>query len=557
MGKGLLKGPSITCSPAPADLHEVHVHAGSGHRRCAGPLLGLGHNDVGGDDEATDGGSVLQGAPGDHRRVDDAGRHEVLVLAGEGVEAYGAPLIPNPFRHDGPIGPGIDRYPTDRCLERPVDDARASSLVAVERVHQVGHRLLCVQQRDAAAGHDALLQGRAGSRQSVLDAVLPLSEFRLGRRTDLDDGHAAGELCQALLQFLAVVIRASVLELGAYLVHTAPDPLGIAGPLDDGRIVLGDDDFAGPPQLVEPGVLELEAQLLGDDLAAGEDGDVLEHPLAPVAEEWGPHRSRRARAAQLVDDESRQGLALNVIRNDQKGFVAPHDLVEDRQEILDVPDLLVGDQDVRIVENRLHPLLVGDEVRGDIPFVELHPLGKLELEPEGLPFLDVDHAVLADFVYGVGDDVADLVRARADGADPRDLVPARDLLGLGPYRLDRGLDSLLDAAPQDDRVRARSDVLQALAHDDLRENGRRGRPVTSDVVGLGGDLLDELRPLVLEDILELDLPRDRHAIVRDRRRTELPVQYHVLALGTERYLDRASELVDARLQRPARLGVEP
>ena len=56
--------------------------------------------------------------------------------------------------------------------------------------------------------------------------------------------------------------------------------------------------------------------------------------------------------------------------------------------------------------------------------------------------------------------------------------------------------------------------------------------VTSHVVGLGRDLLDELGPLVLEDVLELDLPRDRHTIIGDRRRTELLVEHHVLALGT-------------------------
>ena len=42
--------------------------------------------------------------------------------------------------------------------------------------------------------------------------------------------------------------------------------------------------FDGPAEQVERGVLELEADLLGDDLAAGEDGDVLEHGLAALAE---------------------------------------------------------------------------------------------------------------------------------------------------------------------------------------------------------------------------------------------------------------------------------
>src|SRR5215212_1610642 len=52
-------------------------------------LLGLGHNDLCGDDEAANRGRVLQRGAGDHRRVYDAGRDEDLVPATQGVEAYG------------------------------------------------------------------------------------------------------------------------------------------------------------------------------------------------------------------------------------------------------------------------------------------------------------------------------------------------------------------------------------------------------------------------------------------------------------------------------------
>src|SRR5215207_3064030 len=524
-------------------LHHT-AHA-AGHRGRL--LLGLGHHDVGGDDEAADGGRVLQGAPRDHRRVYDPGRDQVLVLTGEGVEADGVALPPHLVHDDGAVGPGVLGDLTDRLLERPMDDARAGPLVAVERVEQLGHRLLGVQERDASAGHDALLQGRPGRREGVLDAVLLLLELGLGCGTDLDDGDAAGQLGEPLLQLLAVEVRVGGLELGLDLVDAAPDRLRVTRAVDDGRVVLGDDDLAGPSQLVELGVLELEAELLGDDLAAREDGDVLHHPLAPVTEARSLDRRRGERAAQLVDDERGQSLALDVLGDDEERAVALHDLVEDRQEILDVPDLLVGDQDVRVVQHRLHPLLVGDEVGAQVALVELHALGELEVHPEGLRLLDVDHAVLADLVYGLGDDVADLVRARGDGAHPRDLVLATDLLRPRPDLLDRRLDGLVDAGAQDDRVRARRHVLEALADDGLRQNRRGGRPVTRDVVGLGRDLLDELRPLVLEDVLELDLPRDRHAVVRDRRRTELLVQHHVLALRPERHPYRVGELVYARL----------
>ena len=58
-------------------------------------------------------------------------------------------------------------------------------------------------------------------------------------------------------------------------------------PFDHGGLVLGDDDLAGLAEQVEPDVLELQTHLLGHDLAAGEDGHVLEHRLAALAEAGG------------------------------------------------------------------------------------------------------------------------------------------------------------------------------------------------------------------------------------------------------------------------------
>src|SRR3712207_7798107 len=56
----------------------------------------------------------------------------------------------------------------------------------------------------SAARHDALLEGRAGGLQRVLDAVLLLLHLRLGGRADLHDGHAARQLREALLELFAV-----------------------------------------------------------------------------------------------------------------------------------------------------------------------------------------------------------------------------------------------------------------------------------------------------------------------------------------------------------------
>src|SRR5439155_5476984 len=144
----------------------------------------------------------------------------------------------------------------------------------------VERRLAGLHQRDATTRDDALLDGRLRVAYGVLDAVLALLQLDLGGRADLDDGNAAGQLGQPLLQLLAVVVGVALVDLGPDLVDPALDLVGLAEAVDDGGLVLGDHDLAGAAEQVEGDVLQLQAHVLADDLATGEDGDVTEHGLA-------------------------------------------------------------------------------------------------------------------------------------------------------------------------------------------------------------------------------------------------------------------------------------
>ena len=104
-------------------------------------------------------------------------------------------------------------------------------------------------ERDAAARNDALLEGRPGGLQRVLDAVLLLLHLRLGGGADLDDGDAARELRQALLSFSRSKSE-SVFSISAFsCLIRALIPLGVAGSVDDRGRVLVDHDLAGLPEL--------------------------------------------------------------------------------------------------------------------------------------------------------------------------------------------------------------------------------------------------------------------------------------------------------------------
>src|SRR4051794_5444625 len=545
---GASAGPFKANPKARSLHHPAHVRHAAAHT-CAGLLRSLGHDGLGGEDVLGDRRRVLQSRARDHRRVADPALQQVLDLARVDVQAEPG-LRTADVRHcDRALEARVRRELPERLLERADDDLRARGLVTVERAEDVVlDRIGRVDESDTAARDLTLLERRACGLESVLDAVLLLLHLGLGRSSDLDDGDAARQLREALLELLAVEVRVGRLDLRLDLLDAGLDRVGLAGPVDERRRVLVDDDTACAAELRDLRVLELEAHPLGDHLGAREDRDVLEHALAAVTEARGLDRDGGERAAELVDHDRRERLALDVLGHDHQRATRLDDLLEHRQDVLDGADLRVGDEDVGILEHRLHALGVRDHVRREVALVELHALGELELEVETLTLLDVHDAVLADLLDCVADDVADLALARGDGRDARDVFLARDVLRLRLQVLDDGVDGRLDTALEPHRVRTGGDVLQSLAHDRLCED-RRGRgAVACDVVRRGGDLAHELRTLVLEDVLDLDLAGDGDAVIRDGRCAELLVEHDVATLRAKGDLDRVGEDVHAALE---------
>ena len=86
--------------------------------------------------------------------------------------------------------------------------------------------------------------------------------------------------------------------------------------LDDGGVVLVDGDLLGVAEIAHLHVLQLDAKIFGDGLAAGQDCDVLQHGLAAIAEARGLDGRNLQRAAQLVDDQGRQRFAFHVFGDD-------------------------------------------------------------------------------------------------------------------------------------------------------------------------------------------------------------------------------------------------
>ena len=122
--------------------------------------------------------------------------------------------------------------------------------------------------------------------------------------------------------------------------------------------------------------------------------------------------------------------------------------------------------------------------------------------------------------------------------------------------VDGGDDRRLDALLQRHRVGAGGHVAQALVDHGPGQHGGGGGAVTGDVVGLLGDLLDELGADLLVGVRELDLLGDGDAVVGDRGGAPLLVEHDVATLGAEGHPDRVGQLVHATLEGAPRLLVE-
>src|SRR5215467_4637100 len=151
-------------------------------------------------------GGVLQCYSHDLGRIDNPGRHHVLVVAQLCVitEIRVAP-VGQLTDDDRPVSAGVFRNLTNRQLEGLADDPDPDLLVVVRRV-KAFQNLARKEQRHTATGDDTFLDSGLGSVHAVLDAVLALLHLDLAAAADTDHRDAARQLGQTLLQLLAVII---------------------------------------------------------------------------------------------------------------------------------------------------------------------------------------------------------------------------------------------------------------------------------------------------------------------------------------------------------------
>ena len=107
-----------------------------------------------------------------------------------------------------------------------------------------------------------------------------LFEFGLGGGADFDDGDAAGQFGLSLLELFAIEIGGGLGDLGFDLLDSGLDVGLGAFAFDDGGVIFVAGYPAGSAQVFHGNGIQFAADLFGNNLAAGQDGDIFQHGLA-------------------------------------------------------------------------------------------------------------------------------------------------------------------------------------------------------------------------------------------------------------------------------------
>ena len=296
-----------------------------------------------------------------------------------------------------------------RSLQCLVHDSCAGLLITLERLDNLLHCILCVNVSGSATCDDALFHCGTSCVQRILHTKLCFLHLGLGSCTDLDHSDTTSELCESLLELLAVEIRGCGLDLLLDLCDTAVDIGLLALTIDDGGLLLRYLYALCAAELLDGCILELEAEVCGDYLTAGQDRDILKHLLTSVAIARSLDSNDVEGTSQLVNDEGCECLTLDILCDDEKLCAHLYDLLEERKDILDVGDLLIGDQDERIIEICLHLIHIGAHVRADVASVELHTFNDIQLGLHGLGLLDGDDTILGNLLHRIGNHLTNLL----------------------------------------------------------------------------------------------------------------------------------------------------
>ncbi|SPY44866.1 Uncharacterised protein [Porphyromonas cangingivalis] len=215
--------------------------------------------------------------------------------------------------------------------------------------------------------------------QSIFNACFLLFHFNFSCGAHFDNGNAASQFSNTLLQFFFVVVRSGIFNLLTNLSHTALDCRFIAYAINNDGGVFVDNNTFRLTQIFQSSFFQFQTDLFRDNSTRSQGRDVLQHRFTTVAEARCFNRCNFNDTAHGVHYQSRQGFAFNVFCNDQQWLAGFRYGFQNWQHFTDVRDFLVSQQNEWAFKFNRASFWFIDEVRRQVAAIELHTFYNVQL----------------------------------------------------------------------------------------------------------------------------------------------------------------------------------
>ncbi len=275
--------------------HSTHTrrHSTTGRRIL---FRNLGNHTLGSQQHAGNRSGILQCGSGNLGGINNTSSNKVFILLGGGIEthcSFESLYMLNDYRT---FTSGIIGDLTNRFFKSSEQNISAKRLLTF--YVKCGKCFEASEISNATTRNNAFFDSSTGCVQCIFNSRLLLFHLNLSCSTNIDDSNTANQFGKSLLQFLTIIVRSGILNLGTDLLDTSGKLLFITGAVNKRGVVFIDDNALTGAEVIDGDIFKFDAEIFGDNLTTGENGDILEHRLATITKTRSFNGSHTEGAAQ-------------------------------------------------------------------------------------------------------------------------------------------------------------------------------------------------------------------------------------------------------------------
>ncbi|MNZ95606.1 hypothetical protein D3C78_1147660 [compost metagenome] len=250
------------------------------------------------------------------RRVNDTCFEHVHPFASSSVVADADSFFFQAIHDNGTFLTSVSCNGTNWFFERAKHDVNACFLVA-SYIYS-SNSIIYVHKSCTTTRNDTFFNRSASCVQGVFDAKFTLFQFSFRCSANFDNGYAASQFSQTLLQFFFIELGSCFFQLSTNLAYASIDVRFVAASVYDCCVFFSYAYLTCVTQLFNGSALQIKTELLSDHLTTSQGSDILQHSFAAVAKARSFNSNSVECSTQFVHDQHSLCFAFDIFSDNYK-----------------------------------------------------------------------------------------------------------------------------------------------------------------------------------------------------------------------------------------------